>query len=93
MFGFHETLEVVTDGVPALAADATEAHKKAHNEVKKKDCKAAYWLIILFDIIKVLIYKNKLGVWGVIEEIGYTPLLLERIHISHFSSFSSIPTP
>ena len=42
LFGFHETLEVVTDDVPALIADATEAQKKAHNEVKKKDCKAAY---------------------------------------------------
>ena len=42
LFGFHEILEVVTDGVPALAADATEALKKAHNEVKKKDCNDAY---------------------------------------------------
>ena len=42
LFGFHETLEVVTDGVPALAANATDEQKKAHNKVKKKDCKAAY---------------------------------------------------
>ena len=42
LFGFHETLKVVTGGVPALVADATEAQKKAHNEVKKKDCKDAY---------------------------------------------------
>ncbi|XP_058722921.1 uncharacterized protein LOC131594735 [Vicia villosa] len=42
LFGFHETLEVVTGGVLVLAADATEAQKTAHNEVKKKDCKAAY---------------------------------------------------
>ncbi|XP_058726874.1 uncharacterized protein LOC131598275 [Vicia villosa] len=42
LFGFHETLEVVTTGVPVLAADATEAQKTAHNEVKKKYSKAAY---------------------------------------------------
>ena len=42
LFGFHETLEVVTNGVPALAANASDAQKTEHNEAKKKDCKAAY---------------------------------------------------
>ncbi|XP_058783257.1 uncharacterized protein LOC131657928 [Vicia villosa] len=42
LFGFDETLEVVTCGIPMLGADATEARKTSHNEVKKKDCKAAY---------------------------------------------------
>ncbi|XP_058727027.1 uncharacterized protein LOC131598445 [Vicia villosa] len=42
LFGFHKTLEVVTGGVLVLAADAIEARKTTHNEVKKKDCKAAY---------------------------------------------------
>ncbi|XP_058762247.1 uncharacterized protein LOC131635629 [Vicia villosa] len=42
LFGFHETLEVVTGGVLVLAADTTEAQRTIHNEVKKKDCKAAY---------------------------------------------------
>src|SRR4051812_9918801 len=42
LFGFHETLEVVTEGVLAMAANASYAQKIAHNEAKKKDCKAAY---------------------------------------------------
>ena len=45
LFGFHEILELVTDDVPALAANAIdEQKKKNHNEVKKKDCKAAYYI-------------------------------------------------
>ena len=42
LFGFHEILEVVTDDVLTLATNATDEQKKAHNKVKKKDCKAAY---------------------------------------------------
>ncbi|XP_058727147.1 uncharacterized protein LOC131598579 [Vicia villosa] len=42
LFVFHETLEVVTDGVLALASNASKAQKTTHNEVKKNDFKAAY---------------------------------------------------
>ena len=41
MFGFHETLEVVTDDVPALTANVTDEQKKTHNKVNNKDCKVA----------------------------------------------------
>ena len=36
LFGFHEILEVVTDGVPALAANATEAQKKSPQQSQKE---------------------------------------------------------
>ena len=49
LFGFHETLEVVTNGVPALAANASDAQKTEHNEAKKKDCKAAYCIQTVVD--------------------------------------------
>ena len=49
LFGFYETLEVVTKGVHALAANATESQKKAHNNVKKKYCKAAYYIQTVVD--------------------------------------------
>ena len=35
--------------VPALAANATDKQKKAYNEVKKKDCKAAYCIQTVVD--------------------------------------------
>lgn len=42
LFGFHETLEVVTNGVLELAKNAIDAHKVTSKESKKKDCKVAY---------------------------------------------------
>ncbi|XP_058783879.1 uncharacterized protein LOC131658624 [Vicia villosa] len=51
LFDFHETLELVTDGVPVLAANASGAQKTSHNEVKKKDCKVAYYIQSAVDFI------------------------------------------
>ncbi|XP_050876469.1 uncharacterized protein LOC127080179 [Lathyrus oleraceus] len=42
LFGFHETQEVVTNDVPELAENATDAQRVMHKEAKKKDCKAGY---------------------------------------------------
>ena len=42
LFGFHDTLEVVTNGVQDLQANATEAQRTTHRDLKKKDCKAMY---------------------------------------------------
>ena len=40
---------MVTEGVHALATNATDEQKKAHNKVKKKDCKAAYCIQTAID--------------------------------------------
>jgi hypothetical protein len=42
LFGFQDTLEVVTNGVQDLEANATEAQRTTHRDLKKKDCKAMY---------------------------------------------------
>ncbi|XP_050920266.1 uncharacterized protein LOC127137902 [Lathyrus oleraceus] len=42
LFGFHETLEVVTNDVHELVDNATDAQRVANKETKKKDCKVAY---------------------------------------------------
>lgn len=42
LFDFHETLEVVTNGVHMLAANATDAQRVSHEDPKKKDCKALF---------------------------------------------------
>ncbi|XP_058784851.1 uncharacterized protein LOC131659715 [Vicia villosa] len=42
LFGFHETLEVVTNRVPVLAANASDTQKIANTEAKKKYCKVVY---------------------------------------------------
>lgn len=44
LFGFHETLEVITNGIPELAENATDAQRVANKEAKKKDCKVAYFI-------------------------------------------------
>ena len=41
LFG-HETLEVVTNEVHVLAANATDAQRVSHKDAKKKDCKALF---------------------------------------------------
>lgn len=42
LFGFSETLEVVTNGVHVLAANATDAQRVSHKDAKKKDCKTLF---------------------------------------------------
>lgn len=42
LFDFYQTQEVVIDGVPELAENATDAQGVTHMEAKKKECKAAY---------------------------------------------------
>ena len=42
MFGFHETLEVVTNGVPELTENTIVAQRVPNKEAKKKNCKVAY---------------------------------------------------
>ncbi|KAK2380654.1 hypothetical protein QL285_068331 [Trifolium repens] len=42
LFGFQESLEVVTNGLQDLPANATEAQRTTHKDLKKKDCKAMY---------------------------------------------------
>ncbi|XP_045791392.1 uncharacterized protein LOC123886097 [Trifolium pratense] len=42
LFGFQDTLEVVTTWVPALPANANAEARNNHKDMKKKDCKAMY---------------------------------------------------
>lgn len=39
LFGFHETLEVVTNGRPELYHNANGVQRIVHKDDKKKDCK------------------------------------------------------
>lgn len=50
LFGFHEKLEVVENDVPKLAQDATDVHKTAHKEAKKKECKTVYCIQSTVDL-------------------------------------------
>ncbi|GAU42259.1 hypothetical protein TSUD_327370 [Trifolium subterraneum] len=42
LFGFQDTLEVVTTGVSALPANANAEARNNHKDMKKKDCKVMY---------------------------------------------------
>ncbi|XP_050890818.1 uncharacterized protein LOC127096268 [Lathyrus oleraceus] len=44
LFGFHEILEVVTNGVSELVENATDVSRVANKEAKKKDCKTAFYI-------------------------------------------------
>lgn len=41
LFGFCETLEVVTNDVPELVQKANDGQRVTHKDAKKKDCKVA----------------------------------------------------
>lgn len=49
LFGFHEMLEVVTNGVSSLAHNATEVQRTTHKDLKKKDCKVAFCIQYVVD--------------------------------------------
>lgn len=42
LFGFHETLEVVTNSVHELVDNATDAQRVTNKDAKKKVCKVVY---------------------------------------------------
>ncbi|CAL5198322.1 unnamed protein product [Lathyrus oleraceus] len=44
LFDFHETLEVVTNGVLAVSEDAIDAQGTAYKDAKKKDCKETFYI-------------------------------------------------
>lgn len=51
LFGFYETLEVVTNGVLVLTANASDAHRVSHKDAKKKDCKALFCIQSVIDLV------------------------------------------
>jgi len=42
IFRFQDVLEVVNDGIPALAANATDVQQTANRDAKKKDGKTMF---------------------------------------------------
>lgn len=40
---------MVTNGVHTVSEDATDAQRTAHKDVKKKDCKAAFYIQLEVD--------------------------------------------
>ena len=42
IFRFQDVLEIVNEGVTALAANATDVQQTTHSELKKKDGKAMF---------------------------------------------------
>jgi len=44
IFGFRDVLEIVNNGVEVLPTNPTDVQRIAHKEVKKKDCKALFYI-------------------------------------------------
>lgn len=42
LFGFQETLKLITNGILELAQNVNDAQRVTHNDTKKKDCKVAF---------------------------------------------------
>jgi len=44
LFGAQDLLEIVQNGVGGLAANATEVQRNKHKDLKKRDCKALFFI-------------------------------------------------
>jgi len=72
IFRFQDVLEIVNEGVTALAANATDVQQTAHREVKKKDGKAMFLMhqSVSNEIFeKIVHYESVKGDMGCIGEI------------------------
>ena len=50
LFGFQETLEVVTNGVPKISHNSNDAQRINHKDAKKKDSKVVFCIQSAVDV-------------------------------------------
>ena len=84
IFGFQEITEIVENGYPELATDATEAPRVAHKENKKKDCKAMCLLHQSVDdahFEKIAEAKTSQKAWQILEKCHQEADQLKKVRL------------
>ena len=72
IFRFQDVLEIVTDGVEELAANADDAARTQHKELKKKDVKGLFIIHQCVDsniFEKIIEEETSKGVWDTLKKI------------------------
>ncbi|KAK2365584.1 putative mitochondrial protein [Trifolium repens] len=72
IFRFQDVLEIVTNGVEELAADADEAARTRHKELKKKDVKGLFIIHQCVDsniFEKIIEEETSKGAWDTLKKI------------------------
>ncbi|WJX94099.1 hypothetical protein P8452_75554 [Trifolium repens] len=72
IFRFQDVLEIVTDGVEELAANADDAARTQHKELKKKDAKGLFIIHQCVDsniFEKIIEEETSKGAWDTLKKI------------------------
>ena len=72
IFKFQDVLEIVNEGVTALAANATDVQQTAHRELKKRDGKATFLMqqSVSNEIFeKIMHYESVNETWDALEKL------------------------
>jgi len=84
IFRFQDVLEVVNEGIPALAANATDVQQAAHKELKKKDGKAMFLMhqSVSNEIFeKIMHYESAKETWDAPEKLYVGDGKLKKVRL------------
>jgi len=84
IFRFQDVLEVVNEGIPALAANVTDVQQAAHKELKKKDGKAMFLMYqsVSNEIFeKIMHYESAKETWDALEKLYVGDGKLKKVRL------------
>ncbi|XP_057459178.1 uncharacterized protein LOC130749832 [Lotus japonicus] len=84
IMGFQEVIDIVENGYPGLPKEPTDAQRKAHQENKKKDCKALFLLHQCVDVAhfeKISGAANSSEAWKILEKINEGAEQLKKVKL------------
>jgi len=84
IFRFQDVLKVVNDGVPALAANATDVQQTANRDAQKKDGKAMFFMhqSVSNEIFeKIMHYESAKETWEALEKLYFGDGKLKKVRL------------
>jgi len=72
IFRFQDVVEAVNEGIPALAANATDVQQATHKDLKKKDGKVMFLMhqSVSNEIFeKIMHYESAKETWDALEKL------------------------
>jgi hypothetical protein len=84
IFMYQHMLEVVNDGVPVLARNATDMQHAANKDAKKKDGKTMFLMhqFVSNEIFqKIMHYESSKETWDVLEKLYFGDGKLKKVRL------------
>ena len=81
---FQDVVEVVNEGIPALAANATDVQQAAHKDLKKKDGKGMFLMhqSVSYEIFeKNMHYESVKETWDALEKLYVGDGKLKKVRL------------